>query len=1371
MQSYTSQLKKIGVVFLAFLLFFTGTGVNLGTLVSYADTPDVYVASDGNDNTGDGTREAPYASLQKAYQEVSDNGTIYVLDDITFVRINGLFLKLESDKAVTISTAPAVENPAVIQRGEIGSSSGGTLFDITSGSLTLKDIIVDGSFGTGPSNGRILNVNTNAALTIEEGTILRNNFSAYEGSAIFLMGANPVLEMTGGEIVGNKHASTGAVYIGGTNATFRMTGGTITENSGGGIHVVQGSLHLSGDAFITDNTSGATPRNVFLAGSNLLRLSGDFTGQAGITANNRMTAGSQFGIVNSDVMPVAGLGNLIPDTGTLVAAYAEGTSNVVWREVVAVNKTQLQAKVDEIHDEALVSSEYTVESWQTLQDALDAAQAVLDNDDATQNEVDQAVSLLGVARDQLTAIAAPPASPGGVRNGLISWVDVGKSAEITNGDVTLLNDLAVDEKWARHSNTASIPYTANSANFNPGIKITPTSAYFTKSTLGSTADTEREVFSVQASENYAGFPWDLGGTGYGNPGAAQYGYNSGQSIRTYFGSTANKTVSVQGAELKKSRVMNIWSSQSEGWSFALDGKTLLEEINGQNAANFGYAASKVYIGAGHNSRFNGSISEIIVFNKKLDANDRLKVNSYLALKYGLTLPTDYVDSSGDAMWTQGDSSDYSNRIAGIGRDDQAAQYQKQSRSQEVGAHVTIAVGDAIAASNEDNLSPIINDRSYIVFGDNGMSTSFVDSVDRADEQLKRTERVYKVKKTNWQDTNLLTDEDTTITLQVDPVEGAVDGPLYVVFSADDQFDEADSFYLIEDGQVTIPTKDFGDVSYFTLAALVPTLETAVLEQPETGGPRIVLTLDQEIGLSNLNGFKVTINDIEVDISTVNFEVDPAHQDQLILKLPVGTVVTDNEVKVIYDGTGTLKGTNGVPAAPFEQVAADDFASALQITEPSSQIVNVSFPPIEGTAVPGASVLIIIKDAEGHVVNGTDVITFVTEDGTWSCTLPVGLPEGTYTIEAKAYKDGKTAIKTKTMTIVDKTALQSEVDEINNDLVETDYTPDSWQELEQALNNAQQVLDNEEATQEEVDQALEALETARNQLQLITVLPSPVAQLNEEGVLSWDEVNHADKYEVTIEIEGEEPRVIVVEEGTELDLSGLQPALAPGTYSVTVVAKSNSPAYSDSDPSEEVTYEVPVPVVALATPEAQLGENDVLTWDEVTHADSYEVTIEIEGGETRVIVVEEGTELDLSSLQPALAPGTYSVTVVAKSNSPLYTDSDPSEEVTYEVPVPVVSLATPEAQLNEEGVLSWDEVNHADSYEVTIEVEGEEPRIIVVEEGTELDLSSLQPALAPGTYSVTVVAKSNSPLYTDSDPSEEVTYEVPVPVVALATPEA
>ncbi|WP_211222580.1 S-layer homology domain-containing protein [Paenibacillus daejeonensis] len=1261
-------MKRVGIVFLAFLLIFTGTGVNLGTLVSHAASSDVYVASNGDDDAGEGTRENPYASLQKAYQEVNDEGTIYVLDNITLLRVGGQFVRFELDKVVTISTAPAVENPAVIQRGEIGTSSGGTLFDLTSGRLTLKDIIIDGSFGQGPSNGRIINVNTNAALTIEEGTILRNNFSAYEGSAIFLMGANPVLEMTGGEIVGNRHASTGAVYIGGANATFRMTGGTITGNSGGGVHVAQGYFHLSGDPVITDNTSGASPRNVFLTGSNLLRLSGDFTGQAGITAQSRMTAGSQFGIANPDLIPVTGLDNLFPDTGTLVAGYAEGTSNLVWREVVAVDKTQLQAKVNEIHDEALVPSTYTEESWQTLQDALDAAQAVLDSDNVTQVEIDQALSQVEAARDHLTAIVTPPASPGGVLDGLLSWVDVGRSAEIVNGNVTLLNDLAVNEQWARHSTNASIPYTAAAVNYNPGITITAASAYFIKPTIGSTADTEREVFSVQASDSYGGFPWDLGGTG---PATSVYGLDQGGKIRTYFGSNINKTVDVQGVELKKSRVMNIWSSQSEGWSFSLDGKTLLEEANNQNTVHFGYAAGRAYIGAGHNSRFNGSVSEVIVFDRKLNEHDRLRVNSYLALKYGLTLPTDYIDSSSVAMWTQGDSSDHSNRIAGVGRDDLSGLYQKQSRSQEVGAHVTIALGHSVAASNEANLSAISNDRSFIVFGDNGMSTSFVDSIDRADEQLKRTERVYKVKKTNWQDINQLTESDTKITLQIDPVEGAVDGPLYVVFSSDDQFDATDSFYLIEDGQVTIDTKDFGNVSYFTLAALVPTLETAVLEQPETGGPRIVLTLDQEIGLSNLNGFTITINDTEVDISTVNFEVDPANKDQLILKQPVGTVVTDNEVKVIYDGTGTLKGTNGVPAAPFEQVAADEFASALQIIEPSSQIVNVSRPAIEGTSVPEATISIVIRDAEGHVVNGAGGTVEAEEDGSWSFTPPVDLAEGSYTIEAKATKDGKTATKTKTLTVVNKTALQSEVDEINNDLEETDYTPDSWQELEQALSNAQQVLDNSEATQEEVDQALEALETARNELQRITVLPTPVAQLSEEGVLSWEEITHADTYEVTIEIEGQEPLVVVVNEGTELDLSGLEPPLTPGTYSVNVVAKSSNPAYTDSEPSEEVTYVVSV---ALPAPVAQLGENGALTWEEVTHADTYEVTIEVEGEEPLVIVVSEGTELDLSGLEPPLAPGTYSVTVTAKSSNPAYTDSDPSEEVTYVVAVPVDKTA-------------------------------------------------------------------------------------------------
>lgn len=43
----------------------------------------VYVRSDGNDMTGDGSQEKPYASLAKAVEAAEDGSTVFVLSDLT----------------------------------------------------------------------------------------------------------------------------------------------------------------------------------------------------------------------------------------------------------------------------------------------------------------------------------------------------------------------------------------------------------------------------------------------------------------------------------------------------------------------------------------------------------------------------------------------------------------------------------------------------------------------------------------------------------------------------------------------------------------------------------------------------------------------------------------------------------------------------------------------------------------------------------------------------------------------------------------------------------------------------------------------------------------------------------------------------------------------------------------------------------------------------------------------------------------------------------------------------------------------------------------------------------------------------------------
>jgi predicted transcriptional regulator len=66
-----------------------------------------------------------------------------------------------------------------------------------------------------------------------------------------------------------------------------------------------------------------------------------------------------------------------------------------------VDKTKLQNRVDEIYDENLNEEDYMEESWQKLQDALNLANDVLNDSEASQAEVDEALGFLNEARDEL----------------------------------------------------------------------------------------------------------------------------------------------------------------------------------------------------------------------------------------------------------------------------------------------------------------------------------------------------------------------------------------------------------------------------------------------------------------------------------------------------------------------------------------------------------------------------------------------------------------------------------------------------------------------------------------------------------------------------------------------------------------------------------------------------------------------------------------------------------------------------------------------------------------------------------------------------------------------------------------------------------
>ncbi|WP_421616813.1 hypothetical protein ACAF76_014350 [Brevibacillus sp. TJ4] len=431
---------------------------------------------------------------------------------------------------------------------------------------------------------------------------------------------------------------------------------------------------------------------------------------------------------------------------------------------------------------------------------------------------------------------APPLAPGGVTKGLSTWVDVyGSAVKDANGKVPKLQDLAQENRVWDSTDSNYQPYQPSIINFNPGVSIASNIGYFSTPRFGQ-GDTAREIFSVQISDNYTGFPWEFGSYYQ----AAKYGDGTGKKIQTSFFSTTNRDVTIDPNEydLKKSRLLNIRSS-SEEWAISLDGHQLHRDPNNTTQWSFN-GLSTYYIGAGHFARFNGSISEVILYNRTLNDDERARVNSYLALKYGMTLragdgtSVDYVASNGRTMWNSSANTGYGNRITGIGKDSVSALEQKQSRSEEHGSLVTVALGSAIAASNEDNRNDIANDFSFFLFGDDNNSVAYNTAISHpTDDSLKRMERIYKVEKTNW--------DDTTVTLQVEKADGAAQWPRYLVVSDSNQFDSNLAFYELNNGKVTLNSDVFANGSYFTFAAPTPIVQGALLEQSITDGNRIILT--------------------------------------------------------------------------------------------------------------------------------------------------------------------------------------------------------------------------------------------------------------------------------------------------------------------------------------------------------------------------------------------------------------------------------------------------------------------------------------------------------------------------------------------------
>jgi hypothetical protein len=118
--------------------------------------------------------------------------------------------------------------------------------------------------------------------------------------------------------------------------------------------------------------------------------------------------------------------------------------------------------------------------------------------------------------------------------------------------------------------------------------------------------------------------------------------------------------------------------------------------------------------AGGNNCFYGDIAEVIVYNAGLSLANTQRVESYLALKYGVSKAGNYFNSSGTNIFTV--TAPYNNEIIGIGRDDNSKLYQKQSKSYD--DSIRIYINNNLAATNSANAATFSSNNQFLVIGHN-----------------------------------------------------------------------------------------------------------------------------------------------------------------------------------------------------------------------------------------------------------------------------------------------------------------------------------------------------------------------------------------------------------------------------------------------------------------------------------------------------------------------------------------------------------------------------------------------------------------------------------------------------------------------------
>jgi hypothetical protein len=530
------------------------------------------------------------------------------------------------------------------------------------------------------------------------------------------------------------------------------------------------------------------------------------------------------------------------------------------------------------------------------------------------------ITVAGVARTPTVTVPTGnrsfvdcPIAPGGINNASF-WVkaDDGPSTTTNNTKFGTWNDRSGNGRNATNSGSDNQPRyynnSTNNVNFNPVVDFDAAGqdeddADFMDingNGILSSGNNPYEVYAVIVP----------GASNLTAPGKFLFAGEAGANNFNAFDVRANYSVN-DSWNMNDLIIPNMWATDKVSL-FAFDFNMTQRETfvagqssgvligslrtaaNANNALGYQRTASLEF--------YDGSIAEIITYaNNAHGTPTREKVESYLGIKYGVTLGHNYVSSRSTVVWNRTVNVAYNNNIIGLARDSISALSQKQSKSTSIAPDIlTIYLGSTKQVNQKDNTSTFTaGDRSFFMVGSNNALAldSWPSTPEKPAGICCRIMREWLVQKTNFTNTDLRLEFDfNAITTGYLPLNA---GDLRLLVDADGNFSNATILNTpaititaaAGVATITVPASVFNSTPYFTLAS-VSTNTLLPLQLKAFSG----LCKDQAVQVKWTTGTPATADfSVERSNDKVNFSA-------------AGTVKPNGSANYVWTDQSPLPGT-------------------------------------------------------------------------------------------------------------------------------------------------------------------------------------------------------------------------------------------------------------------------------------------------------------------------------------------------------------------------------------------------------------------------------------------------------------------------------